>query len=1027
MQAAESHEHVETQPFRAIFAAYDKVLPNYDIDPAHDQTYLRFLFKLGDKRLSNETLFQSFERFLEELGIQIEFNADEEVVLESSRDDQQDNGTNISHTPARRSRRASFNSIHDAGDESTRAIRSRADSRASTSRLYTSEHAIRETRPSTRATTRPTEKTCSNVSPSRKPAVRALRGRLTAEEFAGNVQETQRRSPSALSTARRNLRKTIKSETKTPLSSNAATSTNDLSLSAGSTSYVSSDASQAKVPPRQLNAGAPLHLPTRTQLLRDADTFHHYRIHSIARDIVDKWCDAAFQAKTHNEHLQRIAQAHDTEILLRQAFEHWRARLHARKQTAETKRFFGRLELRAVKARNLYLLTKAFTHWAQCAEDEIRESSLARQRVLGIKYFHAWRDITIENQNKVQHQGLKKFFGLWKQRYVRHLTHEINACLWYRKSLIKNGYWLWFWSFCERRAPEWHAGRIKQRAFLQWSNRYRASARRSQLVTQEEDMKTQRDIFSQWVAKARFCLSNDSQAVILSQRRTLSNALQTWSRSRRYAPFAQQVSNIVDWRVAGATFAVFVNRFRLEEQATRVSQLRVLRGSWTQWNDRLRWQTLARRIDDRYVLENLYRWVVAERCVLLRRLSVERLKGRCLQQWILGCSARRTRRDAILLVLKKKKALASLETFMRSWCIRYGEQQRAQQIAIDYYAPKVTHKATELWKGAISRTQHMETWAIDARFFFLVKPKIKQWREAASESKRQKRRAAYVQVRRNSKMTTATGVLNHWRNAAAHIREIHREAANADQQRLLRVGTLLFDHWKTAFDLSLDQGLDATEQYEEHLLQRLMRLWADHARHLGQMEETAITMSELLVQKTAVVALRRFRLWMIEYRGQEGKAVGLCLNYQRRHHRILLRRWRDKTAVHQNRPMQPSTFSARSRKTKNTVEDDQLGVTRRAEDWTEFDAGDWIPAIEADASSTPLPGYLSTPSKRAARAKALVQSTTPAGTPFQNRLRAQLNATPRSSRPGAFGRSTNLRGTTFGTILEDSPEMPKDS
>ena len=851
---------------------------------------------------------------------------------------------------------------------------------------------------------------------------------MTAEEFVNSVQSPSRKDTPVLSIAGQEAWKKEIPETNKVLGfSNAATSTHDLSPSASITSYSSLEQSPEIGPEAhiiQANARAPLHPPTRTQLLRDADTFQHYRIQSVARDIVDKWCDAAFHAKNHHEHLQRMAVAHDTEILLRQAFEHWRARLHTRKQATETKRFFERLELRAVKARNLYLLTKAFTHWAQCAEDEARESSLARQRVLGIKYFHAWRDITIENQNKIQYQVLKKFFGVWKQRYVRSLTDDIKANLWYQRSLIKYGYWNWFWTFCERRAPEWHVGRIRQRNLLLWYNRYREYARRSQMVTQNKEMKAQKYMLSLWTAKARICVSNDRQAITLGQRRMAANGFQAWARSRRFAPLTLQLSNIVDWRVAGATFSAFVNRFRLEKQAEELDKSRILRRYWTQWNDCLRWQTLARRIDDRFLLEALYKWVVAERYVLLRRLSDERLKGRCVQQWKSGCFTRQTWRDETLLVIQNKKALASLRTVMMFWRGQYGEQRQAEQIAFDFHAPKATHDAIDLWKEALGHTQDMELWARDARFFFLGKRSLKRWRDATSDSKRQKRREAYVQIRRRSKMALATGYLHHWRYATADVGEMHKQAVNTDQQRLLRVGTDLFFHWKKAFDFSFDQGFGAAEQYEQHLLQRLVRLWADQANHLWQMEETAITMSDLRVQKTAFFTLRKIRLRMIEYGGQEGKANGLRFNYQRRHHQLLLRRWRDKTAVRQNRPIQPLPFSARSRKTRKSVEDDQLGVTRRAEDWTEFDVGDWIPAIEADVTSTPLPGCLSTPSKRAARAKALVQSTTPAGTPFQNRLKAQLNATPRSSRPVAFGRSINTRGSTFGAILEDSPEMP---
>ena len=142
----------------------------------------------------------------------------------------------------------------------------------------------------------------------------------------------------------------------------------------------------------------------------------------------------------------------------------------------------------------------------------------------------------------------------------------------------------------------------------------------------------------------------------------------------------------------------------------------------------------------------------------------------------------------------------------------------------------------------------------------------------------------------------------------------------------------------------------------------------------------------------------------------------------------MLRQWHDHTSGKPDRPQQDTTFSSRIKRVRPQAEaDDRDGPTRRAEDWTDFDIGDWIPALEAQGSSTPIPVHFSTPSKRAARAKALVRvSTTPVGTPFENGLRSQIGSTPRTSRRGAFGRSTAAsKGGTFGAILEDSPRTPE--
>ncbi|KAL9129322.1 MAG: hypothetical protein Q9217_002193 [Psora testacea] len=1023
VQYAEQHANVEAQPFRAIFAAYDRVLPQYGLDPAHDQVYLRFLFRLGDKRGRHESLFESFERLLEDLGIQIEFNTEDDAVQDVTRDVSQ-NGNRYSGQPSqRRSRRVSFNSMYDAEDESTHVIRTRANSRASMSRLQIGEKSKFEARPSTRATIRPTEKAPADPLPLEKRRAQTPRRRLIAEKSVDNLQGLQREHAEASSKNEYGRKPAIKLGRSSGLN-NVAIPKDNLSISSSATEDKTIDEASCVhqgIRPFQLDLGERFYTPSRTQLLRDAETFQHYRIRSVARDIVERWCDAALQAEDHHEHLERMAVAHDREILLRQAFEHWRARLHARKLAAETKRFFDHLERRAVKARDLYLLTKAFTHWAQCAQDEAQRSLGARQHALGIKYFFAWRDITLENNNKVRYQGFKRSFGIWKQRYVRNLTDGVKADLLHQQTLLKDSYWHWFWTFCERRAPEWHAQRLKQRVFLQWVRGYRNNARQLQLLDQNANRRTKRDVLSQWLEITRVCLSNRRQAVTFDRRKTAGYALRAWARKQRFTPFAQQVSNMVDWRVAGATFATFVNRFRFEKQAANINQLRILRNVWTQWNDRLRWQTMTHRLDDRYLLETLYKWVIAERCLLMRRLSGERLKGRYLREWLLRLSTHQNQREQALLVMEKRRGNACLWASLTKWRSELGQQHQAQHIAFEFHAPKLAQEAVELWKQCLKHSQQMDLWAKDAELFFFGKRYLKRWREAMSESRRQKRREAYVRVRRRSKMSLTSGLLQRWRAVTAHMIQLQQQADNAGQQRLLRVGTKIFNQWKNAYELTMDQHFDAREHFEKQMLKRYLRMWTAKASIFESLEETAEVNAELRAQKTAFVFLRRLRLRMIELKGQQGKAEGLRRNYEKRHILNLLRQWSEKVTKRQIRSQEDRNFSAKIRRTTRLVEDNGFGATRRVDDWTELDVGDWIPGTEAQSNTTPLPGYLSTPSKRAARAKALVQTTTPAGTPFQNRLRAQLNATPRTTKRGPFGRSTSMRGSMFAALLEESP------
>ena len=983
-----------------------------------------------------QSLYERFEALLEELGYQIEFVPDEEGVQEPTGNITPELNITGGETqfrspgrPQRRSRRASFASMFDAEDESTRTVRSRA----SMSRLENTEQALLEERPSTRATTRRSEKTRTQPPTSRSAAAQTGRGRLTAHEFANNLQHYQQRRRSPSKHGERRSRGNGAATAVDPNSqTRAAPSSQKHSLGAIEFAEDINHApavSLRAAPSYSVGRSAQVSSLSRSQSLRDADTFYSFRICSIARDIVDKWCFAALQAKDQHEHLDRLASAHDTEILLRQAFEHWRMRLHAKKQAIAIERYFSRLEQRATKARDLMLLSKAFTHWMQCARDEAFRTSSAREQILGMKYFQAWRSITIENQLKTRHHGLRKFFGVWKRRYVQSSTEDIKAHLVRRQSLARNAYWQWFWGFCERRAPEWRARRLKSKYLFTLITAYSESRRQDRQITALSNNRARGRIFSQWLSKAQTILSGQQQAVSLVRQKRTAHALQAWRLANRYAPSARQVSNMVDWRVAGVTFATFVTRYRFEKQAETICRLRVLRNTFTQWNDRLRSQTLAHRIDDRYCLEVLYKWVIAERAILFCRLLEERLKQRCLDSLRNECNSRQSQRNHSRQIIEEARSRNCIQDFLYQWRSQLDSQREAEQISFEFHAPKIAQGALNLWTGRYANLQKLDGWAKDAYYYFVCRTYLKRWRDASVESKKNKRRNAYVQVRRRSKMKLAASLLQRWRFASAQVNDMQQEAILTYQYQLFRVGTKLFDYWRTRSLVSVDQDYKAVQHYNRRLIERHLYTWIERAENQSKLEELADLNCDMHVKNVAFGWLHKLRLRLIEVRGREAKAENLKSWYQKRHYHNLLRQWQDKTAKRRDILQDEQVPSAPSSRIRPQGESDGLeGPTSRAEEFTEFDIGEWIPALEAQSSTTPLPGYLSTPSKRAARAKALVRvTTTPAGSPFEHRLRSQLGSTPSKVRRGAFGRSTpGLRGNTFGAILEasDSPMTP---
>lgn len=740
-----------------------------------------------------------------------------------------------------------------------------------------------------------------------------------------------------------------------------------------------------------------LYRPSATQLLRDANTFEHYRIKAVTREIMKKWSQAASHAERDHRKMEIFAINHDTRILIQQGFDQWRTRLREKRRVAETERFFNRLEHRASRARDLFLLTKAFTHWAECAREEAQRTSRARRHILRLKYFNAWRDVTVVNEFKVRRRGLQKFFDIWKHKCTRNLTDEAQAISHHYGNLLKFTYWHWFWTFCEKRAPEWRTAQLKTKYFRIWLDRNQQIAQRENRVTISLQDESKREIFLQWLQKSRKILSNNEEAVSFNHRRIAANSLHDWKLMRQHAPLAQQVSNMLDWRVAGNTFATFVARFRAERRAENVSRLRILRNMWTQWNDRLRWQALSQKLDDRFLLEALYKWVIAERARLLQRLVAQRVKQRTLSTIADRLFANRAKRFQTLQTFYQSRDQQLLRSAMKLWRNRLEHHREEERAALDFYHPRIARESVQVWNRRRKHLQMLDRWADDSDYYFLGTKILKRWQAAVVESRRKKRRDAYALIRRKLKMEVATKIIRRWQGLTATLTGLDQQALAINQDRLLRVGYALFSNWRNRTEYVIDQDYKANEHDQRNLVTLQFRTWRDKFHTRLELQERAQRLADLRTEKDAFRWLQKLRLQMIELQGRARNAESLRALHEKRHIHNLVRNWHSKTAARRGLPKRETAWSSRAKRfgsVRIAAEEENL-TTPRAGEWIELEEGGFD-ALEADSSNPALllpGGYLSTPSKRAQAVKAEEQpqegviipgsSTTPAGTPLQ--------------------------------------------
>ena len=861
-------------------------------------------------------------------------------------------------------------------------------------------------------------------------------GGLTAAQFASNLQHHRRRRESVSSHGSRQItgRNALTHRVITPPRGEKSSRVDSSSIN----ETPPHPAAQVIETPYVLAPSEFLYRPSLTQLLQDADTFRDTHMRSVADDVIWTWLEVALRMRRDHQKMSEKAIARDIDVLRRQAFEQWRLVFLTKRQTRETERFFDALSRRATRARDLYLLTKAFTHWAQCASEEVERTSIARRHILRTRYFNAWRDITAVNDLKIRRQGLRKFFPLWRERHELVLAAERKAIVVYGSKLTRSFYWQWFWSFCERRAPAWRGAHLKRQYLLQWQARAYSIRQQDVEIGVCRSTDLQRHCLQKWLEKSRILLSCNRQAEQVRYRRLLASHFHVWQPQLQYLPLARRISSMVDWRIAYSTFYTLLQRFTLERRAETVNRLRILRNAWTDWNDRLRWQTLARQIDDRLVTQALYKWVLAERYTLLRRLYQKRVKQRHLTKLADRWGLLNRRNETSLQIIetsRNRRCMASIISQWRTYIHSYNQQH---QLAHEYHSPCVTQDALQLWKNRFAHTRKLGNWARDAAFYFRASRTFWRWQVAITESQKRKRRDGYSSIRRRVKINLARKVMEQWRESSNRISQSKQTAEDANQRRTLAYATALFDRWREGSNRLMERSYQVNKQYAENLFHRYLQLWVNCFTAHQQMQEQGHLFARLHDSKIAYESLRALQLKVFELHSRKETAVSLNQSNEKRHYRNLLRTWRERTARKRGQPTQDFVRTSRSKRfgvKRNKADDEEVAFARTNEDWTAFDddfeLGDWIPALEAQTSETPLPGYLSTPSKRAARARALVKlpltaPATPLGTatPFPRRLRLQAMTDPRGE--GKVGPER----TDFGRLMgagrkggfEDIPE-----
>ena len=733
--------------------------------------------------------------------------------------------------------------------------------------------------------------------------------------------------------------------------------------------------------------------PSETQIIQDAEAFQDHKTALATRKLLYKWRDDTVLLTQHHETMYKGAQAYDRNMLLRQAWDQWRAKDAERRQEIETERFFQQLSLRAGKARDLFVLTKAFTHWAQSASDEILRTSVARRHILRTKYFNAWRDITVVNELKVRRRGLSKFLAKWRHRAAILKANEIRATAYHEDKLVQKLYWDWFWKFCERRAPLWAAGRTRRIFFNKWANIALQLREREDRVSCKTASSIQRNTISTWKLRYQDVSVQNQKAENLHRHHLLLSTLNSIKRYFNLLSLLKQYGSQQDAGTKTEIFAAWRWRAKASQQAIEIRRFALARNAWTIWNDRLRCEALCIRVDERVVADQFNKWVRASRCALLSRIQHMKVLRSSFDTWV-----RRKREHGRNMIVAQQisdnKTRARLSRFcLRRWRFALEGQQRRHSVASSIFASRSIKRYFLIWSRQQDHFEYINRQASDAQYYVVCTHALHKWQSATEASRRWRRREAYAIIRRRVKRSLAQGVFDAWRLHYNNEISMNERAIAKQEQFLAHHALNLLRLWHQHVVFNKEQVAAAADQHKKRLMLNTLRLLSAKLTQIHVLSDRATELRFEIGVTAAAVMLRKLNWHSFQIERQNESAAALRERNREKHYRIMLRYWADKAKSAEGRRKAPfrrtedqfSSIPQHYTLTKSEEEKEDA-IMAKAEDWSALDtdlhldlslfpgaaghAADGATAAMAGiTTSTPLPGYLRTPSKRMARTK----------------------------------------------------------
>ncbi|KAI7542178.1 hypothetical protein KC331_g8123, partial [Hortaea werneckii] len=607
---------------------------------------------------------------------------------------------------------------------------------------------------------------------------------------------------------------------------------------------------------------------------------------------------------------------------------------------------------------------------------------------------HIWHDAAIyTHQNNVQAFAIatahdrrtliKQAFDVWRNAYLesREERRLEGNCL------KEENKWFRHWEahIVDKAFTHWRQATFDQRHLTELAKKRILQAREQQ----SEDHYNNRLYaigFGGLQKQLNTCQRDDEQALVHYDRQLKSTCLRTITIHANLAPIAKNFTLKVNLDLQRRAFKTWHLRLQLERQAAEVNHQRVLQSAWTKWNDNLRCRALGQRIDERVLIESLYKWALAEREQLFTRAMDGKALRRAFGWWRYRAGEAQDKLVMAERVFAEQQHRRRLAQVMGCLNREMRRLEDLDRMAIEFANARVLPRFLQGWAQKARHAMELQRWAGDARFYTLATRSLAVWRERTTQHVHARRREAYTHAvvaksmdgeaeyrAQEKNRRAAIEAFGRWQEKTAQVQESSERAGTLDRTRLV---------------VSALAAIAAAHSQHQELERQ-----ADEFRHEQELVLLGAMMKKL--QWTQFTAARRAE-----------SAEALLLRNRDQHIRQMLRHWALVTA--DRRSARASTPAPKEGEDDEPESPSLRPASRQRAASRSRERPGFLPHSPPETSATP--GYMRTPSRSSRRAGRFRPLPTPkAMTPFSfgegylSTTPAPLPSIQQSSRSAAGG------------------------